>query len=416
MLLNFDVSSTEFKCTNSEIISNAVAVDYLKFHFEFKDAFWKDMDACYAIAKSATYNITDKVMLDPNGDCLIDPKVFERGGIIQVKLVGDKYVGGTSIISTTHVTPVAEFLVRENVIDPTRISSDDEIFIAELALARRAVTDAIQEIKDKANAGEFDGDPGVGIDNIVYNADGTLTITLSDGNSFVSDYSMKGEQGAQGVDGVGIASIIYNQDGTLLITLTNGTTFTSQYSMKGEKGDKGDKGDAFIYDDFTAEQLAELKGEKGDKGDKGDPGVVQDVIITPSPISYTADNVSLLNGSNAVLRYGARLYYDYELNFGRTFVADYVETTNPRTMVTLIHLNAQINNPNLVLEPGSIVFVKNWPGFNTSAKSNIYLTFDNGETEYSTGLKTSIKTLPGTAVFHCRRLGDDLMFDFGGVL
>lgn len=37
-------------------------------------------------------------------------------------------------------------------------------------------------------------------------------------------------------------------------------------------GPKGDKGDAFTYDDFTAEQLAALKGEKGDKGDTGDVG------------------------------------------------------------------------------------------------------------------------------------------------
>lgn len=37
-------------------------------------------------------------------------------------------------------------------------------------------------------------------------------------------------------------------------------------------GPKGDKGDAFTYNDFTAEQLAALKGEKGDKGDTGDIG------------------------------------------------------------------------------------------------------------------------------------------------
>lgn len=40
------------------------------------------------------------------------------------------------------------------------------------------------------------------------------------------------------------------------------------------KGEKGDTGDAFTYEDFTAEQLAELKGAKGDKGDKGDTGEV----------------------------------------------------------------------------------------------------------------------------------------------
>lgn len=34
----------------------------------------------------------------------------------------------------------------------------------------------------------------------------------------------------------------------------------------------GKKGDAFTYDDFTEEQLADLKGEKGDTGEKGEKG------------------------------------------------------------------------------------------------------------------------------------------------
>ena len=37
-------------------------------------------------------------------------------------------------------------------------------------------------------------------------------------------------------------------------------------------GSKGDKGDAFTYSDFTAEQLAGLKGEKGDTGETGPQG------------------------------------------------------------------------------------------------------------------------------------------------
>ena len=44
-------------------------------------------------------------------------------------------------------------------------------------------------------------------------------------------------------------------------------------------GVKGDKGDAFVYADFTAEQLAALKGEKGDQGLIGK-------VIVPSIDSY----------------------------------------------------------------------------------------------------------------------------------
>lgn len=44
---------------------------------------------------------------------------------------------------------------------------------------------------------------------------------------------------------------------------------------QGTPGPKGERGDPFVYEDFTAEQLARLKGPKGDPGDpgpKGDPG------------------------------------------------------------------------------------------------------------------------------------------------
>lgn len=40
----------------------------------------------------------------------------------------------------------------------------------------------------------------------------------------------------------------------------------------GAQGPKGDKGDAFTYDDFTEEQLADLTGPQGPKGDTGDAG------------------------------------------------------------------------------------------------------------------------------------------------
>ncbi len=46
----------------------------------------------------------------------------------------------------------------------------------------------------------------------------------------------------------------------------------------GERGPQGEKGDAFVYSDFTAEQLEGLRGPKGEtgakgpKGDKGDRG------------------------------------------------------------------------------------------------------------------------------------------------
>lgn len=40
----------------------------------------------------------------------------------------------------------------------------------------------------------------------------------------------------------------------------------------GPKGEQGEKGDPFVYSDFTAEQLDALKGEKGEPGAKGEDG------------------------------------------------------------------------------------------------------------------------------------------------
>lgn len=46
------------------------------------------------------------------------------------------------------------------------------------------------------------------------------------------------------------------------------TDFTPE-QLAGLKGPKGDKGDPFVYSDFTSQQLEGLKGPKGDKGDTG---------------------------------------------------------------------------------------------------------------------------------------------------
>ena len=47
---------------------------------------------------------------------------------------------------------------------------------------------------------------------------------------------------------------------------------------KGLKGEKGKLGNAFVYDDFTAEQLEDLK-VKGDKGQKGQKGIDGDAFV-----------------------------------------------------------------------------------------------------------------------------------------
>lgn len=63
----------------------------------------------------------------------------------------------------------------------------------------------------------------------------------------------QGEQGIQGEQGVQGDAFVY-------------TDFTPEQltALKGDQGDKGLQGNAFVYADFTAAQLAGLKGEQGD--------------------------------------------------------------------------------------------------------------------------------------------------------
>jgi len=142
------------------------------------------------------------------------------------------------------------------------------------------------------------GEDGVGIENIVYNPDYTMTITLTDGTTYTSpvlrgekgetgekgdkgdtgpqgeqgpvgpqgETGLQGSKGDPGDDGTGITSVEQTTTSTadggnniVTVTLTNGTqsTFQVKNGTKGSKGDKGDKGDT---------------GSQGPKGDTGDTG------------------------------------------------------------------------------------------------------------------------------------------------
>lgn len=69
---------------------------------------------------------------------------------------------------------------------------------------------------------------------------------------------------------------------------------------------KGDKGDPFVYADFTAEQLEALKGPKGDKGDKGAPG--QGLDVKDLVDSLEALNTKYPEGTSGVVMVGDTAY------------------------------------------------------------------------------------------------------------
>ena len=62
-------------------------------------------------------------------------------------------------------------------------------------------------------------------------------------------------------------------------------------------GLKGDKGDAFVYENFTAEQLEKLKGPKGDTGEKGETGEKGNPFVYSD---FTSEQLESLRGPQGI--------------------------------------------------------------------------------------------------------------------
>lgn len=97
-------------------------------------------------------------------------------------------------------------------------------------------------------------------------------------------------------DGVSIVDISVNEEKHLICTLSDGSKVDAGEvpNTKGDKGDKddtGEKGDAFVYEDFTPEQLASLQGPKGDQGNDGYTPIKGVDYFTESEVTSVETNV-----------------------------------------------------------------------------------------------------------------------------
>lgn len=188
-----------------------------------------------------------------------------------------------------NLTALAETLPAgsEASVDKEKVDTDEENYM----IFRFGIPQGIQgERGEKGETGN-QGETGNGISNIILNPNYTLTINYTNGTSFTTT-SIRGATGEKG-DAFVYSDFTPEQlnglkgekgdvgNGINNITLNSDYTLTINYTdgtsytttpMRGEKGEKGDKGDAFTYSDFTPEQLASLKGEKGDKGADGKDG------------------------------------------------------------------------------------------------------------------------------------------------
>lgn len=61
--------------------------------------------------------------------------------------------------------------------------------------------------------------------------------------------------------------ILFDDGESLQVKFENG-------ELKGEPGERGEKGDPFVYSDFTEEQIEALTGPQGPTGPKGDSYVL----------------------------------------------------------------------------------------------------------------------------------------------
>lgn len=142
-----------------------------------------------------------------------------------------------------------------------------------------------------------------------------LNFTLTDNSAIVVDLSSLITAGTKGDKG---DAFVYSDFTPAQITALKGAT-----GATGSVGGIGPKGEPFIYSDFTTTQLAALKGaaftysdftapqlallkgavgDKGDTGDKGDKGDTGATGIAGSDASATTDAAALATGTLNVAR------------------------------------------------------------------------------------------------------------------
>jgi hypothetical protein len=127
-------------------------------------------------------------------------------------------------------------------------------------------------------------------------------------------------------------------------------------SVTGAPGKDGDKGDAFVYDDFTPEQLAALKGDKGDKGDTGEKLTVLQI----GSLTLLSTGWVLVSG-----------LYEYDLSNENILLTSIVDVIPDNASVEVIK-NADVY-PKTVSSAGSVkLYAKNLPSGNIGVTINIY--------------------------------------------
>lgn len=99
----------------------------------------------------------------------------------------------------------------------------------------------------------------------------------------ISCAGAQGEQGPKGdtgANGVGIAEMISNADGTITVVLTNNTSYTTG-NLRGPQGEQGIQGIQGVKGDTGTQGIQGIQGTKGDPG-----GLAWNSGLMSGPIVY----------------------------------------------------------------------------------------------------------------------------------
>ena len=183
------VNTNKVKITQSDII-NKGEYNITPIEFTFSNEYLN-------LTKRAIFTSNNKsfVVEINNNECIIPEEVLRLQGNVILGVYA--YENNNEKLVKRYSPGPAEFFVdKGSYIDTTKTTIPPQ----EAKDLIDKVNDIIDEVQQKLDNGEFDGQDGVGISNIVFNNDYTMTITLTNGTTYTSPV-LKGDPGTPGQNG-----------------------------------------------------------------------------------------------------------------------------------------------------------------------------------------------------------------------
>lgn len=246
-----------------------------------KFALSADFDGLANIAVFQGSGVSIDVALTASLECVVPHEVVAiAGGYLRIGVYGRN---GDGTIAIPTVWSEAKRILQGTVpsdVDPAAPTPDWTAQVQQLAAD---AYDMAENVQTKADAGEFDGAPGVSPTVAVTAITGGHRVTVTDADGTRSFDVL---DGTDGDDGRGIASAVLNADYTLTLTYTDGTSYTTP-SIRGVKGEDGvtftpavSAAGVISWTNDGELPNPEPVNIKGAPGDPGTPGISPTVTVT----------------------------------------------------------------------------------------------------------------------------------------